>query len=60
MPSVKAAGIAEPEARIIRPSDSGIALWPISVGLASGAAVLMVVLVDRRRRQQGPHAEVAA
>jgi hypothetical protein len=60
MPSVEAAGIAEPDARLITPSGQGIAIWPITVGLASGAAVLTVVLVDRRRRQQGPHTGVAA
>jgi hypothetical protein len=60
MPSIEAAGIAEPDARIITPADSGPAVWPISVGLATGAlALLTVVLVDRRRRQ-GPHTGVAA
>ena len=59
MPSVAAAGIDEPDARIITPAGEGPALWPIAVGLATGAVALAtVVLVDRRRR--GPSAGAVA
>ncbi len=51
LPSVQAAGVTAPEARTISPARPGRSLWPITVGLTSGAlALFTVVMLGRRRR----------
>ncbi len=50
LPSVQAAGIPEPETRIITPSTPGPPLWPIGLGLASGAVVLLAIAIHGWRR----------
>ncbi len=57
VPSIEAAGIDPPEARVITPSPSGRRLWPIGLGLVSGAAALVAVVLFARRagRPADPH-----
>jgi hypothetical protein len=59
MPSIEAAGIDAPEARMISPRRSGIMLWPIGVGVGvvSGAVALaaMVLISRRPGRHAAPH-----
>ncbi|MGZ4786623.1 MAG: hypothetical protein ACXV5S_13220, partial [Acidimicrobiales bacterium] len=50
LPSIERAGISAPQARVIEAPGPGRPLWPIGVGLATGAVVLVAVLVSRRHR----------
>ena len=50
LPSIERAGISAPQARLIEPSGGGAPMWPIGLGMATGAAVLVAVLVSRRHR----------
>jgi hypothetical protein len=48
VPSIEAAGIAAPDARLITASDTGPTLWPLWLGLGSGTLVLAFVVLARR------------
>ncbi|MGZ4757851.1 MAG: DUF2330 domain-containing protein [Acidimicrobiales bacterium] len=50
LPSIERADISAPKARVIEAPGPGRPLWPIGVGLATGAVVLVAVLVSRRHR----------
>jgi hypothetical protein len=56
LPSIEAAGLDGPEARMITHRRSGRMLWPIGLGVASGLAALVAVVVVSRRaaRPQAP------
>jgi hypothetical protein len=54
LPSLRRAGIAAPEARVIAAPGRGLPLWPLSVGLVSGSVALVAVLVVRSRREERP------
>ena len=45
LPSIERAGISAPQARLIEPPSHHLPLWPIGLGLASGAAAVAAVLV---------------
>ena len=53
LPSIERAGISAPEARLLQPESDGVPLWPLGVGLASGAVAVVAVLVSRRQRDGG-------
>jgi len=50
LPSIEKAGISAPEARLIEPPGDPLPMWPIGLGLATGAVTLVAVLVSRRQR----------
>lgn len=50
LPSIERAGISAPQARLIELPRRGLPLWPIGLGLASGAAAVVAVLVSRHQR----------
>jgi hypothetical protein len=50
LPSIERAGISAPQARLLEPPGKGLPLWPIGLGLASGAAAVVAVLVSRHQR----------
>jgi hypothetical protein len=50
LPTLTDAGISAPAARILQPDDSGIALWPIALGVTAAAGVLVLVATTSRRR----------
>jgi hypothetical protein len=55
LPTIERAGIAAPEARVITPTTPARRLWPIAVGLLSGATVLLaLVMLNRRRSSDAP------
>src|SRR4051794_31199030 len=50
LPSIERAGISAPQARLIEPPSRGLPMWPIGLGLASGAAAVVAVLISRHQR----------
>jgi hypothetical protein len=48
VPSIEAAGIAAPDARLIAASETGPTWWPLWLGLGSGTLVLAFVVRARR------------
>ena len=50
LPSIERAGISAPQARLIEPPSRGLPMWPIGLGLASGTAAVVAVLVSRHQR----------
>jgi hypothetical protein len=50
LPSIERAGISAPQARLIEPPSHGLPMWPIGLGLASGTAAVVAVLVSRHQR----------
>lgn len=60
-PSLAAAGISAPEARIVQPPGDNLALWPIAAGLATGGLALAALLwMNRQRTELEEHQEPAA
>ncbi len=49
LPSIRAAGIPAPEARVIEPPRSDRPWWPVGLGLATGALVLVAGIARGRR-----------
>jgi hypothetical protein len=51
LPSLTDAGIEAPEARFVEDDDE-LALWPIALGVAAGAATLAILRYTSRRRDE--------
>jgi len=57
LPTVERVGIAAPEARVVTPSTPARRLWPIAVGMVTGALALgVLILMNRRRDLAAPDA----
>jgi hypothetical protein len=54
LPSVEAAGISARQARPVTLAEPGPPVWPLALGLTTGALVLTLVVVVRRWDAEGP------